>query len=551
MMKKTLPALLIILLLINLSVFADYYRLTGKVHDTKGKPLLGVLISLLPVTTQQTEKMVAVTDINGEYNFENLPKGKYKVAATTLDGNSSQEYQVSLGEGIIYKRDFTLNLAAVRSMKTKPVDTEWVLRSSKRDILRNDANASIPKVQKTNVNTHPDNLLGDNLQAAIKLERESSDLQKAPVNKTQVEFSGVFRDHSAFEVSALVSENPDFQPTFSAIGKYRNKILNNFGFEVGVDFKEYSNIEFYNNLTDDSNKAWRSSLYTKNSWQVWEPLQLNCSLKLDHYENVSSGSYLSPEVEIVYEPSEWAKIQGSVGLETVHADSAYSDFEELTTFIEGGDNPERATKYQLSFEGDLSGGYLITFQAYYSSVKNKRFTVLRNDSTNDQSNRFLFNAGDSVVQGLSLDFVKEVGSWLKGTVSYNLSKAVVLDTKRISLVFDNMSQIELLLGEEIAHELTTRLDAKIDATNTELTASYKVIVGSMGPEELSTGFVDTKRFDVQLIQKLPFLAFTGTDWEIHLNVRNLFDSHGLDYFLNSEDIVGARRKISGGVSIHF
>ena len=63
--------------------------------------------------------------------------------------------------------------------------------------------------------------------------------------------------------------------------------------------------------------------------------------------------------------------------------------------------------------------------------------------------------------------------------------------------------------------------------------------------------MDTKRLDIQLIQKLPFLAFTGTRWEIHLNVRNLFDSHGLNYFINSEEIFGAQRKISGGVSIYF
>ena len=140
---------------------------------------------------------------------------------------------------------------------------------------------------------------------------------------------------------------------------------------------------------------------------------------------------------------------------------------------------------------------------------------------------------------------------MRGSVSYSLSNAVVLDTENLALVFNNLNQIELLLGEEITHELTTRLEAEIASTETTVSAMYKIVIGSMGPEEIAQGFVDTKRLDIQLIQKLPFLAFTGTRWEIHLNVRNIFDSHGLNYFINSEEIFGSQRKISGGVSIYF
>jgi outer membrane receptor protein involved in Fe transport len=276
---------------------------------------------------------------------------------------------------------------------------------------------------------------------------------------------------------------------------------------------------------------------------------LNCTLKYDHYNYVKSGDYLSPQVEIVYEPSQWAKMRGSFEITTINPESVYSDFNEIPSYMKGEAKPERAKKYELNLEGGLGGGYVMTFTAFYSDFENKQ--LVYNKPSGQDIGRYLYNAGDSVVKGLSFDIKKDVGSWLSGSLSYSYNKAIILDTKRLSLLFDNLDQIQSLLGEEIAHELTTRLDAEIDSTKTSVSAIYKVIIGSLGDDEAASGMVDVQRLDVKIIQKLPFLAFTGTDWEIHLNVRNLLDNYGLDYFLSDEDLSGARRKISGGVSIHF
>lgn len=521
--------------------------LSGKVIDENGRPVLGALISLLQLAPERGEKLVTVTDVKGNYKFKNVTIGKYKIAATSLDGTSFEEKTINVDGGLQAKSDFILNLKASKSINKKSVDLDWELRSEKRDILRKENPnsttnlASIEDPRKTNT---------DKIRGEIKVTHKALlASQSNPSDSTQINFSGNPDNNSQWSLGATLNSTNNLQPTLSAIGKYRQKVASDMDLELGLDYQQYSGLLTSSGNTDNASNFWRGSLYTKNSWQIWEPLQLNCTLKFDHYNYIKSGDYLSPQVEIVYEPSKWTKMKGSFAISTINPESAYSDFNEFPTLIKGDIKPERAQKYEISFEGGLGGGYIMTFTAFYSDVENKKISYMQPSGEN--MGRYLYNAGDAVVKGLTFDIKKDIGSWLSGSVSYSLNKSVVLDTKQLSLLFDNMDQIQTLLGEEIAHELSTRLDAEIETTNTSVSAIYSVIIGALGDKEVNNGMIDISRLDVKIIQKLPFLAFTGTDWEINLNIRNLLDTTGLDYFLTNEDLSGMRRKISGGVSIHF
>lgn len=548
MMKMKFNLLLIIFLIVFIStnIVSNDRFLSGKVTDESGKPVLGALISLLQLSPEKGEKLVTVTDVNGNYKFKNMTIGKYKIAATSLDGSSFNEKIINVENGIQFKSDFILNLKASKSINKKTVDLDWKLRSEKRDILRKE---TVTENAKTASLESPYDSNGYKLDGEFKITHDAfSSSQMNSSDRTRVILRGSPDENSQWSIDASLNNSGNLQPTLSAIGKYRQKLLSDLDLELGIDYQQYSSLTKASQIEESSN-LWRGSLYTKNSWQVWEPFQLNCTLKFDHYNYVKSGDYLSPQVEIVYEPSKWAKMKGSFAMSTVNPESGYSDFDNMPTIMKGDLKPERAKKYEISIEGGLGGGYVMTFSAFYADVQNKKITYLQPSGTD--MGRYLYNAGDAVVQGLSLDIKKDIGSWLKGSVSYSLNKSVVLDTTQLSLLFDNMDQIQYLLGEEIAHELSTRLDAEIDSTKTSLSATYKVIIGQLGDKEANNGMIDVRRLDVKIIQKLPFLSFTGTDWEINLNIRNLLDTGGLDYFLNDEDLAGMSRKISGGVSIHF
>jgi outer membrane receptor protein involved in Fe transport len=546
-MKINLLLIAFLIFLLSPNLISNDRYLSGRVMDDSGNPVLGALISLLQISPERGEKLVTVTDVNGNYKFKNMTIGKYKIAATSLDGTSFEEKTIKIEGGLQFRSDFILNLKASKSINKKSVDLNWELRSEKRDILRKEGSTATPQLT-TLEDTRKTNI--DGIRGEIKLTNKSLfSSQTNPSDSTQVNFSGSMDNNSQWSLGATLSNAANFQPTLSAIGKYRQKIASDLDLELGMDYQQYSSISTSSSSYDNSSDFWRGSLYTKNSWQIWEPLQLNCTLKFDHYNYVKSGDYLSPQVEIVYEPSKWAKMRGSFIISTINPESAYSDFNEIPTVIKGDVKPERAQKYEISFEGGLGGGYIMTFTAFYSDVENKKISYMQ--PSGQDMGRYLYNAGDAVVKGLTFDIKKDIGSWLSGSVSYSLNKSIVLDTKQLSLLFDNMDQIQTLLGKEIAHELSTRLDAEIETTNTSLSAIYSVIIGTLGDKDSNNGMIDISRLDVKIIQKLPFLSFTGTDWEINLNIRNLLDTNGLDYFLTNEDLSGMRRKISGGVSIHF
>ena len=60
------------------------------------------------------------------------------------------------------------------------------------------------------------------------------------------------------------------------------------------------------------------------------------------------------------------------------------------------------------------------------------------------------------------------------------------------------------------------------------------------------------RFDVQVNQALPFLNFTGAQWEMLVAVRNLFRDDLLDASVYDELlVVRPPKRVVGGVTVRF
>jgi outer membrane receptor for ferrienterochelin and colicins len=57
-------------------------------------------------------------------------------------------------------------------------------------------------------------------------------------------------------------------------------------------------------IADDSSQTqWLESLYLQDEWRIFSALTLNYGLRLDHYAAYSSGSQLSPRINLVWEPA--------------------------------------------------------------------------------------------------------------------------------------------------------------------------------------------------------------------------------------------------------
>jgi hypothetical protein len=227
-MRKIIISLTLLTLILSTFISAGNHKLTGSITDEDGKPLIGILVSILPLSIKNADKLVTVSDVKGEYLFADLDRGKYLIAASTLDGTDIQEKTVSLGEGLKYRRDFVMQLKATKSMKRDTVDTEWVLRSGKRDILRDRTYMVSEKVdQKKTAPVHE----SPQLQGAIKLMRESylSDKSES-LNKTELNLSGQINETDNWSLAAQIQERKDQKPTLAAFGKYTQEVLPEYDF---------------------------------------------------------------------------------------------------------------------------------------------------------------------------------------------------------------------------------------------------------------------------------------------------------------------------------
>ena len=78
-MLKRIIIIQLLFLLTFINIFAESYKITGKVLDAKtSEPLIGVNILVM-----QT-KLGTVTDVNGNFELTNLNEGKYKLKFSYL-----------------------------------------------------------------------------------------------------------------------------------------------------------------------------------------------------------------------------------------------------------------------------------------------------------------------------------------------------------------------------------------------------------------------------------------------------------------------------------
>lgn len=87
----------------------------GSVRDRTGAVVPGVTITLTPVPTGTPK--TAVTDANGEYQFEGLPPGTYDIEAV-LSGFGSEMAQVSAASGETRTHDVVLRIAPLTETVT-------------------------------------------------------------------------------------------------------------------------------------------------------------------------------------------------------------------------------------------------------------------------------------------------------------------------------------------------------------------------------------------------------------------------------------------------
>ena len=106
-------------------------------------------------------------------------------------------------------------------------------------------------------------------------------------------------------------------------------------------------------------------------------------------------------------------------------------------------------------------------------------------------------------------------------------------------------------GTEQIHDLTTSVESTLPVTETRVFAIYKINSQLAADTAVGTPGAGA-RFDVQVNQSLPFLNFSGAQWEMLVAVRSLFRDELLDASVYDELLVmRSPKRVVGGVTVRF
>ena len=97
------------------------------------------------------------------------------------------------------------------------------------------------------------------------------------------------------------------------------------------------------------------------------------------------------------------------------------------------------------------------------------------------------------------------------------------------------------------------MEATIPQTSTKIYAKYRMNTASWVPDadRLSQANA-TARFNVRVNQSLPFLRFSSADWEMLVDVRNMFrDEDGYASLYDEAFAIRAPKRIVGGLLVKF
>jgi hypothetical protein len=164
----------------------------------------------------------------------------------------------------------------------------------------------------------------------------------------------------------------------------------------------------------------------------------------------------------------------------------------------------------------------------------------------DLGHYYVATAGDVQTHGWAARVSHEIGS-VRSAVEYAQSRAVWEPGRQAAEIARRAPSAVREDTEDLV-DITTSVQAQIPQTATRLFVLYRVSNGFASMDDVRM----SGRFNVQINQALPFLNFNSAEWEMLVDVRNLFrdpvaDASQYDELL----VVNPPKRIVGGILVRF
>jgi hypothetical protein len=575
----------------------------GVVSDDKGSPIADVMVSALGAITA-----LAVTDVKGRFELRALPPGPYFVGAH-LGGYTAPRPQLvevrsngRTASAIALRRaDVTPILAAgvgafgttasqgadsthppdtaerdAGKTTADPSETAWRLRHTRRGVLKD---VTIPT----------DLFAGGspaNVFAATPFSGQVNFLTTGTFETPRDLFSPNGMSHGIANVSltAPAGSNADWTvrgamtqadiSSWIVAGSYRTRDTARHQHGLGLSYStqryDGGNPLALREVTDGSRNAGEISGF--DTLRLTPTTSLTYGGRYAQYDYLEARNLVSPHVELVLTPFENVRIRGSVsrgalapGAEEFLAprDNTGIWLPPQRTFsaLEPGRalEAERTLHANIGFERNFHGSTL-GLRAFHQLVSDQLMTLFGAEMPDQPSAKighyFVGSAGDAKATGGAASFGTSLAGRVHGSVEYSLANARLrpdADLRHVVL----MASSAVRPRAERIHDVAATIEASVPETATHVLVLYRVGNAFAHGSETPSGGTATRRaldsrFDVQVRQSLPFMAFGTARWEMLLAVRNFFHESSPEQSIYDELlVVRPPKRIVGGITMLF
>ena len=553
--------------------------LTGQVSDEQGQPLVGALVSVFGQSVAGGA-LIAITNKEGRFNVANIPPGLYRLRAY-LSGFSPSAYaKVLIHGGVVGATSVLMKLTALEGSENSLDVTErtigelkWLVSHEDRNILKSKEAGFLIDLEKRtqDVSVWQDFQMPFIGETGFMSSVDSRSLQFIPGIGNGLDASMAFASvqvptttSNYWLVGAQVLDAS--LPSWVGHVEYVNRdLLRDHRLVAGMAYGNSLNgmMEGFQpqigavtngGVSATSMTEWFGRAFASDHFTIGR-LDVEAGLDFQYLGYLDSSSYLSPTFRLSYalDKNRKTMMHGDLDYQVLAPGSAdiailsqmgHSDFAGI------GQGPqtikaERAMRYQLALERHVGRQASVEVKVFQERASDQLVKTYLDANAAVGTRRFaVTNQGDFLTRGVGL-WISQRFAGMEGTVGYTYGIGRALSTSH--------QMTKTRLNDDI-HDLTTTVVTEIARTSTRLQAAYRLFSHPSffrRQEYVGHNTVDS-RFNLQVVQVLPFIGWNGTRWEVMVALRNLFyDDFAGTPFLDEIAIIDAPKRVLGGVTIHF
>lgn len=572
------------------------HALAGFVTDAAGQPLAGVVVSALGAAS-----VYSVSDREGRFVFRNVQPGSYVVRAH-LQGYAparGRVIQVGTADGMpvsitLYKGasgasdepppvlaagtgPVTSGLgreAKDRSGDDDHAEVAWRLRHSKRSVLKD----AVERAGGLEDAERADTFMGaahlaTSFLSALPLDGQLDLLTSASFERPQDLFAET-RMPRGVALLSLAAPSPGGEwrmkgtitqgdlSSWIVSGAFVRETSASHAYEAGASYamQRYmgGNAEALAALRDGSRNV--GVLFAHDDWKISPRVRLGYGARYADYGYLENGRTFSPTMSLDVQPlSGDPHLRVRVAVARTETAPGAVEFEPpgavwlppertFSSFSDRSLVPERVDHVEAGVQRTF-GPAVISARAFQQTTTDQVLGVF-GPSANGARNTGhyqLGSVGDVDARGWGVSIDTPLGERTRATVDYRQSLA----SWTRGFAPDRAVPLSVYRAADRVQNLTASVQSVVPVLETRLLVVYNLNTATALADD-SGPLGGAGRFEIQMNQALPFLAFTNARWEALVAVRNMFYdvANGASVY-DELLVVRPPTRVLGGVTVKF